>query len=893
MSLAPGSRLGPYEVVASIGAGGMGEVYKAKDTRLDRTVAVKVLPAHLSSSPESRQRFEREAKTISQLSHPHICALYDVGSEGETEYLVMEHLEGETLLQRLANGALPLEQTLRYGQEIADALDKAHRQGIVHRDLKPANVMITKSGVKLLDFGLAKAIQPPAPKGSLTSLPTQQGLTQEGTILGTFQYMAPEQLEGKESDARTDIFGFGAVLYEMATGRKAFSGSSQASLISSIMKEDPPPVSTIQAMSPPALDRVVKTCLAKDPEDRWQSAHDVANELKWIAEGSAAALPAPAAARRGNRERVAWAFAAAAAALAALLVAAYLRLAPNPERLVRASIVLPEKMYAGEFAVSPDGRRVVVSLQKDVGPTSLWVRDLDAESAVEIPGTEGASFPFWSPDGRSIGFFDDGKLKKLELSGGAALVICDAAQGVGGTWNRDGVIVFAPDATSPLFRVPASGGQPVAVTKLDPSRKESAHRYPSFLPDGRHFLYTATNLGAPGGDPGNAIHVASLDGKDDRILVSAFSNAQFSSGRLFYARDGALLAQTLDLERLATSGDPVVVIPRAENVTRWAAFFAYSVSGSTLVAVPPFYPPSRLVWFDRSGRQVGSIGVANQYGAVRLSPDDRKVAFAVVQPLKQTSEIWIYDVASGSSSKLVFGPSYNVFPVFSPDGSRIVFASDRRARTQRPDLWIKALDGSKEELFLDAIDSILPSDWSRDGRFLLVSKVPFRGRRNTEVWLLDGADPKQQRAVAVGDANETGGAFSPDGKWIAYISDESGTLEVYVRASSGEGGKWKVSSSGGSSPRWRGDGKELFYADLSGKILAVSVNLDAGFHASEPTTLFEAHASFGPDPFGLSGAFDVAADGQKFLVNVEPESSGSPPLSLILNWPALLKEPSR
>ena len=894
MPLAPGSRLGPYEIVAPVGAGGMGEVYKARDTRLERIVAIKVLPAHLSSSAESRQRFEREAKTISQLSHPHICALYDVGREGETEYLVMEYLEGQTLAERLAGGALPLDQTLRYGMQIADALDKAHRQGIVHRDLKPANVMITRTGVKLLDFGLAKGMAPAAQASSLTALPTQQGLTQEGTILGTFQYMSPEQLEGKEADARTDIFAFGALLYEMVTGRKAFDGASQASLISSIMKEEPPLISAVQPMSPPALDRVVKTCLAKDPEDRWQSARDVASELKWIAEGSQAGVPAPVAARRRSRERIAWAFGAAATALAALLAIGYVRRAPMSARLMRASILLPEKMDLGEFALSPDGRRILFALSRETARPSLWVRDLDSESAVEISGTEGASMPFWSPDGRSIGFFSDGKLKRLELGGGAPLVVCDAAEGVGGTWNRDGVIVFAPGPTSPLFRVSASGGQPVAITTFDVARKESAHRYPYFLPDGRRFLYTAINLGAPGSDSGNAIHVASLDGKDNKVLVGAVSNSQFSSGRLFYSRDGALLAQTLDLDRLSISGDPAVVAPHADNITAFAGFFGFSVADNVLVLLTPFSPPSRLVWFDRGGRQVGSIGAPNQYGSVRLSPDGRKVAFTVFQPLKQTSEIWIGDAASGNSSRLVFGPYFNVFPVWSPDGSRIVFASDRRARSQRPDLWIKALDGSKEELLLDAMDNILPSDWSRDGRFLSVSKVPFRGRRKTEIWLLDAADPKQQRAVAAENANQGASNFSPDGKWIAYLSDETGTFEVYVGASSGQGGKWKVSSQGGGSPRWRGDGNELFYPDLSGRILAVPMTFDPAFRAAEPVTLFEAHARPAGGPFGFDTIFDVTPDGQRFLVNVEPEGGGSPPLSLILNWAALLKPaPSR
>ncbi|HEY3123617.1 MAG TPA: protein kinase, partial [Thermoanaerobaculia bacterium] len=531
MSLSPGARLGPYEILSPLGAGGMGEVYRARDTRLERTVALKVLPSHLSSSPESRQRFEREAKTISQLSHPHICALYDVGREGETEYLVMELLEGETLSDRLGKGSLPLEQTLRFGIEIADALDKAHRQGIVHRDLKPANVMLTKSGVKLLDFGLAKAMAPAAPAGSLTALPTQQGLTQEGTILGTFQHMAPEQLEGKEADARTDIFAFGTVLYEMATGRKAFSGASQASLISAIMQNDPQPISTIHPMTPPALDRVVRICLAKDPEDRWQSAHDVAGELKWIAEGSQAGVPAPVVVRRKNRERLAWGMTAVTLLVAVAAVAAAIRYAHQAvvlSRPMRSSIVLPEKTALRAVALSPDGTRLVFVAREASGENRLWVRPLDSLSAQPLPGTENPSFPFWSPDSRFIGFFADGKLKRIDASGGPPQVLCDAPVGRGGSWNQDGVILFAL-VSSPLFRVSAAGGPATPATRLDPARGEDGHRWPFFLPDGRHFLYTVTNFGSRGETEKMGIYAGSLDSKDETLLLRANSSVAYAS----------------------------------------------------------------------------------------------------------------------------------------------------------------------------------------------------------------------------------------------------------------------------------------------------------------------------------------------------------------------------
>ncbi|HSS44260.1 MAG TPA: protein kinase, partial [Thermoanaerobaculia bacterium] len=542
---ADGTPFGRYRLVELPGRGGMGEVWRAYGTETKRTVAIKVLPAHLSSSEEMRQRFEREAKAISQLSHPHICALYDVGSHEGTEYLVMELLEGETLSDRVAKGSLPSEQTLRYGVEIADALDKAHRQGIVHRDLKPGNIMITRAGVKLLDFGLAKlrALDGDPVSTGLSRLATQASpgapLTERGTVLGTFQYMAPEQLEGKEADVRSDIFAFGAVLYEMATGRKAFEGKSQASLIAAILEHDPPAISAVQPLVPPALDRVVRTCLAKDPEDRWQTAHDLKAELRWIAEvGSQAGVAAPIVTRRKNRERAAWIGLAVATLVAALFAAGYFRRAPRSSPPIRASLIFPEKMFLGELAVSPDGRKVAFTAAKPGGQPGLWVRSLDAAAGQPVPDAEEAYFPFWSPDSRFVAFFAEGKLKKVDLSGGPVLTICDAERGVGGTWNRDGTIVFAPKPTAALYRVPAAGGQPVAMTKLDASRHETAHRYPEFLPDGRHFLYMAVNLAGPPDDPANAIRVASLDGRIDRPLVRLLSNPTYTSGNLLYVRDG-------------------------------------------------------------------------------------------------------------------------------------------------------------------------------------------------------------------------------------------------------------------------------------------------------------------------------------------------------------------
>ena len=694
MTLNAGDRLGPYQIQAPIGAGGMGEVYRAQDTRLERTVAVKVLNAQLSASPELRQRFEREAKTISKLSHSHICALYDVGREGDTEFLVMEFLEGETLTQRLARGPLPADQVLRYGMEMAEALDQAHRQGIVHRDLKPGNVMVGKAGVKLLDFGLAKAVAPVRPVSGATALPTVGGaadLTQDGTILGTFQYMAPEQLEGREADARTDIFALGAVLYEMATGRKAFSGRSQASLIGSILKDEPAAISTISPMVPPALDRVVRICLAKDPEDRWQSAHDIAAELKWIGEGSQAGVAAPAtvSTRRRSRERLAWAGFAVASLAAIGLAALLLRRAPAPSRPIRFEIVPSESApyqgigiaVASLPALSPDGRLLAFAAENDHRTMQLWLRPLDSLEARPIPGTENADYPFWSPDSRSIGFFADKKLKRVDAAGSPVQVVCDAVEGRGGTWSRDGVILFAPSAASAIARVPAAGGAPSPALALDAAHGEDSQRWPFFLPDGRHFLYFSY-LGAnpESHDQNGGVRAGSLDSKDTRPVAPNASNPAFvEPDQLLFFRGGNLLAQPFDVKTLQTTGEAVPVAERvASDDAKKLGFFTAS-SGGVLAYSRATKFPSRLLWLDRQGRQLGVVGEPGEFWDPRLSPDGRRLALTVSDgPGAETGKLWVFDLVRGSKTRFAADSSFDDGPpVWSPDGNRIAYGSAR------------------------------------------------------------------------------------------------------------------------------------------------------------------------------------------------------------------------
>jgi serine/threonine protein kinase len=886
LTLASGTRLGPYEILAAIGAGGMGEVYRARDTRLERTVAVKVLPFHLSSNEELRQRFEREAKTISQLSHAHICALHDVGHQDGIDYLVMEYLEGEVLTDRLAKGPLPTEQLLRYGIQIADALDKAHRQGIVHRDLKPANVMLTKSGVKLLDFGLAKVIEPKPALSGLTALPTVAGgqnLTQAGTILGTFQYMAPEQLEGKEADARSDIFAFGAVLYEMATGKKAFSGASQASLIAAILEHEPPSVSSVQPMTPPALDRVVKKCLAKDPDDRWQNAADLESELKWIAEGSLAGVPAPVVSRRKRRELVAWIGFAVASGLALWLALGGSRRPTARENVFRSSILLPEKVTFFAAAISPNGTHLVFSGSDEAGKSVLWLRPLDSSKSQPLAGTENAALPFWSPDGRYIAFFADGKLKRIEASGGSPLALYDV-DGVGGAWGVNGDILFA-SPTGPIFRLPASGGKAVPVTKLDETHHETSHRYPCFLPDGRHFIFTAFNLAGSPQDEANKVRVGSLDSSESKAVMPGSSNAVYSQGYLLMmeggAGSGSLLAHAFDPDRLELRSEPLTVAEAISANLQYYNFASFAVSSGGALVYDSARLSTRLEWLDRAGRLVGRFGEADRYGGPRLSADGSQVAFAVYDAGTNKNQIWIGDVARGVQTKLTGGPGENSNPVWSPDGSQIAFASDRK---HQDDLYLRGVSGAfAEEALSDEPGQKQPADWSRDGRFLVYWDRLATGNRPLRISALSLGDRKPFGFYGPVPGTNVffGIRFSPDGHWVAFASNESGRPEVYAVSFPEGKRKVQISNAGGFEPRWRADGKELFYLRPGGTLMAVDVQPGAGPKVGAPRPLF--------DFPGSAQDYDVAPDGQRFLVNVPVVESNAVPLNLVVNWTAGLK----
>ncbi|HEY3202416.1 MAG TPA: protein kinase [Thermoanaerobaculia bacterium] len=883
-----GARLGPYEILSPLGAGGMGEVYRARDTRLERTVAVKVLPQHLSSSPEVRQRFEREAKTISQLSHPHICALYDVGHHDGTDYLVMEYIEGETLADRIARGALPMNLALRYGVQIAEALDTAHRRGIVHRDLKPGNVMLTKSGVKLLDFGLARAM---APASDLTSAVTKgPELTQEGAILGTVSYMAPEQLEGREADARTDNFALGATLYEMVTGQKAFTGSTRASVISAILRDEPRPISHALPSAPPGLDRVITTCLAKNPEERWQCAGDVGLQLARIAQGG---TDAPRAAIRSLSSSPRWLIGLAAAGL---LAAAFAALSPlrrpssAPPAAVRFTIHPPPgtrfiwTRVQNLFAVSPDGRRLVFAARRADGRDSLWVRSLAEASAVSLAGTEGAAAPFWSHDSRFVAFFAEDKLKKVDASGGPPVTLCDAPPGFPtGSWGRGHSILFADGAGASFSVVEDGGGTPKVVLKPDPSRQEATIGWPSFLPDGRHFLY----VGRSGAEKQTYVRLASVDGGATAPLVRNCSRAQYApagstggTGYLLYARDGSLMAQPFDDRTMRLVRDPVPAgLEIWQNVLIGTGPFSASDNG--VLASRGNGSPARLVWLDRAGRETGSLESSAGFDLVNLSSDSRRVLVTRVNPRTGTHEVWIGDVSRSVLTRLDLGDDEYLLPIWSPDGTRLALSVG--SLRHPPLLSLLPLRGRSPVALLPPGAVQFAEAWSPDGRFLLYA---IRSGEQTGLWIVNLDGRREPRLLLTGVFEPVPPAhaqFSPDGRWIAFSSAESGRSEVYVTSFPEPGERVRVSVSGGSRPRWRRDARELFYVSGDNEMTATRIRL-----ASSDVQIGAPQRLFRIDPAGWRD-YDVTGDGDRFLVVVNVPAADADVIAVTTNWLSLLK----
>ncbi len=896
MALTSGTKLGPYEILSPLGAGGMGEVYRARDTRLERSVAIKVLPSHLSSNPDLKLRLEREARAISSLQHPHICVLHDVGHHDGTDYLVMEYLEGETLADRLGKGPLPLEQGLKIGIEIADALDKAHRRGIVHRDLKPGNIMLTTSGAKLMDFGLAK----PGALAAVAGTEVQRGLTPSsptspvamatgganpltaaGTVVGTFQYMAPEQIEGQEADARSDIFALGAVLYEMVTGKRAFEGKSQLSVASAILEKEPAPISSIRAPISPALEHVISRALQKDPEKRWQSAGDIRAELEWASEPGNAGGAIPFASGQVSRQLGRpWLLGAIALLAAAAFMVAGLSWwskAPEPHRLV-ASISPPEDSefdltgdYGAPPVVSPDGVHVAFG-----AGDRIWVRSLETGEARALEGTETGSFPFWSPDSRRVGFFASGKLKVVEIAGGAPVTLCDAPNPRGGAWNPQGVVLFAPNIRSGLYRVPATGGVAEPVTTLD-SAKHSTHRWPQFLPDGDHFIYLATNHA--GQKEFSGIYLGSLrsHNTEDRLLLRTDSSAQYASGYLLFVRQSDLMAQRFDPGRLVLQGDPVRVADTALNDAGiWRGVFSSSNHGLMILARGSnAAQQGQLTWFDEHGVALGTVGERGSNDP-RLSADGHRVALEFGDP---NPDIWIFDTVRGVRSR-VTTTGDNTSPVWSPDGKTVAFQTVP-LKANKGQLAVKAADGTGSKRLLYPEDQWqAPTDWSPDGKYILYD----RGDPGiTDIFALPLAAGQKPFPFVQTPAWERGGVFSPDGHWVAYTSRESGRDEVYVAPFPGPGPKWQVSVSGARTPRWRHDGKALF-AVSNDSIVEFPITISNGsLQAGAAKVLFQTAMG---ETLLFSAAYDVSPD-ERFVVNSLGKSRiGNRPLTLMVNWTA-------
>jgi len=899
MTLTPGTKLGPYEIQSALGAGGMGEVYRARDTRLDRVVAIKVLASHLSSSPELKQRMEREARTISSLNHPNICHLYDIGTQDGTDFLVMEFLEGQTLGDRLRAGALPLPEVYKIGIAVADALAFAHRNGILHRDLKPGNIMLTQSGAKLMDFGLAKPLASPSSGSGSTSAPpsftaaaTMSGrspftpLTTVGTIVGTIQYMAPEQIEGKEADARSDIFAFGGVLYEMATGNRPFQGKSQISLASAILEQDPAPISSANAKVPAAFQHIVTTCLEKNPEDRFQTAHDIKLQLQWLAAGKPAAdQAAPAAvAPPAAKHTLPWMAAVVAALLLGAAAATLLR-PQHPAPSIRTVINPPEKTHinltgdtAGPPVLSPDGSAVAFAATGADGKTAIWLRPVASLDARQISDTDGAIFPFWSFDSRSIAFFADGKLKVVEAAGGSAQVIADAPFGRGGAWGADGVIVYSPATQDRLYRININGGAPVPITTLDPARHTS-HRWPFFLPDGKHFVYSAINHD-PAKSSDDAIYYASVDGSVNKPVLKAKSNAVYADGYLLFARNEQLLAQPLNPSTGALTGEPQAIAKDVANdPITWHMDVAAANNGLLIYGTGGGnYGTLELLWMDRATKKLTTIaeGLANVNG-INLSPQGDRVALVMDNGVSDT---WVLDLARGTRTRLTFGPIYNNGPLWSPDGKWIAYNSNRNGKYQ---ILRKPSDGggAEEELLSDT-QLLLTDDWSRDGKYILYT----RGIPGTqEIWALPVDGDRKPFPVVPTTPNtfRSDGKLSPDGRWIAYMSNESGSEQTYVTSFRNGHGKWQVSTNAGYIPSWSHDGRELLYVEQGNSMYAVPVKENADtLQFGSPQLVLSNWST--PSPF-----FQISPDGKKILL-YRMSQQVSDAVTVVTNFASVLKK---
>jgi len=895
MTLATGTKLGSYEILSAIGAGGMGEVYQAHDTKLGRDVAIKVLPEAFAHDAERLSRFQREAKMLAALNHPNIATIHGLEQSGSTSYLVMELVAGETLADRVKrDGAVPIEETLAIAKQIAEALEAAHEKGIIHRDLKPANVKVTPEGkVKVLDFGLAKAFEGDTTNEDMGNSPTlSRAATMQGVILGTAAYMSPEQAKGKLVTKATDIWAFGCVLYELLSGHTAFEGDDVTEILAAVIRAEPD-WNRLPDNVPQSVRLLLQRCLRKDRRQRFQDATDVRIEIE-------EALAAPPTAvtvttgplTRGRRERLTQAAAAIFGLIAIAFAIGFVLRAPKSPEAMRFFVSLPETWsLAGPGAspsgvpaplsVSPDGRRIVFLAKSTDGKYLLWVRTLDSLIPQALAGTQGALDPFWSPDSRFIGFFADGKLKKIEVSGGPPIALCEAAgPPAGGTWNRDGMIVFAPRTRSALQKVSASGGVPTAATAL--GQGESGHWQPIFLPDGRHFLYHVNPSPA-----GGSTFLASLDSAERKLLLSADStNVLYSQGHLLFLRETTLMAQPFDTRRLVLTGEAFPITEQIQiQGTNPYGVFSTSENGE-LVYETGTGGGSQLVWFDRTGKQIGVVGDSAAYADLELSPDGKRASVSIQGQAGKGRDIWLYDVARGLRTRFTFDGEDEQGVIWSPDGTSLIFGSRRK---QYLDLYQKASNGvGTEQLLLeDNVGNKYPTSWSPDGRSILYFTGTSTSQTGADLFFLPLSGDRKPVTFLNTQFNEIAGHFSPDGRWVAYYSNESGRYEVYVASFPGTGGKWQISTAGGKSVRWRRDGAEIFYLDPDNKLMVATVNgKGSSLEVGAVKPLFQTRAA-SPN---YQYPYDVSADGQRFLINTLPEQVASAPITVVVNWTAGLKK---
>jgi eukaryotic-like serine/threonine-protein kinase len=881
--LPAGTRLGPYEIVAFVAAGGMGEVYRARDARLDRVVAVKIVGSELAHDADARRRFEDEARLAAQLDHPRIGAVHDVGRYGDIDYFVMEFIEGESLAQRIAAGPLPMRELIGIAIEIAAALAYAHNRGVIHRDLKPGNVLLTENGVKVVDFGLG-ALRHGRPSKRIAALETVPLPNSDPHLVtGTAGFVPPERLQGLPTDHRADIFAFGALLYEMASGRRAFEGQSAADVIAAILTTDPPPLPDAPAQMRD-IEWIVRRCLKKRPDDRWQSMADVEAVLRRIARGPLSPRGDAPLPRRD--ERAVW----AAAAIVAAVVAGGAVLASRAihDEIARGPLValaIPPPPGSGftptegsvqspQFAVSPDGRSICFVASDPDGVPEIWIRPIDSTDVRPIPGTEHATYPFWSPSSRSIGFFADGDLKRIDLDGGPPRALARAPNGRGGAWAADGAILFSPDVADVIRKV-TPAGDVVAQTAMSAAHHDVSHRWPQFLPDGRHFIYFARSAD----DRSSSIRLASLDTPDDRVLVKSGIGAIYADGYMLYVEDDVLLAVRLDVARARIVGDPVPIV---DHVSVSSNFYgAFSAASGGVLAYATKASASELVWVGRDGRPVSTVA-RGAFVDFRLSPDQRYLAAAAVEPRSGRADLRLLDLVRGTDVRLTTSPATDASPVFSPDGSRIVFRSNRE---RVHDLYIRPAGAGEDRIFLRTGSAKAPTDWTRDGTLVVFHAKD--DRTHYDVWAAPADHPDQAQPLVRTEFDDAQGQVSPSGRWLAYVSNESSRFEVYVQPMHGAGRRWQLSTGGGSDPKWRADEREIFYVSRDERLMAVDLGTHGEIEPGTPHPLFPLHdvAVLAPFP----SVFDVRPDGQRFLIRAPIEVLQTHPLTVLVNWSPLAR----